>query len=1196
MLAASKVSDWGEQQSSDSSGATYPQDVKVDGTNSAALEPTRTYTRPRQNMDRVYSIAALLEIGRTSQLAGIKLRISPAALGENIFKAASTALRSKLQENVHPRRQAQSSTITDPSTTSEGGITTYIHPIRQPFNPPEVPPGVPLSQKHAGFARFLKQHASPPHQRVTAGGRIVPAGPLAPPPMMVLPSINSVINNSGKHDVAGSSNISLEAVQKASNKLGTFNGPSATPLAQQNINVNAQKPPGIPQLANQGIDSLMQAHYAQIQPPSMNQASTYLAPLPLPAGATPMGFLPDGSSIVFLNGTNYQTFWNGSGIVLKPLIYNYQAPVVSPTSFAPTSYPQTGLTFPLNSSYVTGSTVLQQSEPSGLSTNVQGQLQQLDSTQPGILQPLQSQLSSELDTLDRFAALHLHEFSQAQTASYRSRRRELVEQLDSMRIGREQNGPSRLLSVPSHGTHSGPPNQPTPSQASNHKCLSPDAPPFVPAGIKTAASNYFASHQDPPSRSQPWVDDPLPTVTLADVEYTNRLDFNPQNGPKLYCTTIGEFQEVLRRVREQASMYGCQGGQSKDPAYDAEQDVRWAMADGEPIPLPKSPADHVANPRPWSWDDSAFNPRPQVVINPLRTKNRLVHRAHQRSDYVTGNDTRSHMRTWDTGSGKERSVTDPTVIRRSAYSTSDRSSRSPFRGGPPSGIRGMHRSGSQSYANHMNAADGRTNVAIADQTTNEGLAAAPLQQPLTQNERQEETRRRTVGNNKAFNHQQQQYRSFLNDAPKPAPTFPVRSGHQTFAREPSGRSDNVQQVRVPAHGTMSHSGQIAEGREVKRKDSWYSEAGSDDSWFSVSDKVSRSFTTSKHPETPSRAQQQPFHQSPQVYGQNPIPTAHSTPAHNNWQRADGPRDRESDALSFDSQGIPRADYHSPGISAPSSVRAARVNLPQADHHSILAQGFQTPSRGVRNHIQPPHTIHSFVKLPSDSSSEGFLRGMLKSPRYSAAKTYQSEPYDSTPYQIPAPKSGKHQLGNQYAKENIKSDGHQDISSWMTRGSSRGSQQSFGHYRNNGSDTVIGKARSSLAASTYQAFGQLPQYDGAGDALMSSNNHGRTTNGQTNGSSSQRRGGRTSQTRPSETLSNGERATRAEQARSYDVGHTVNYDYRGILRKDFTAAPDHSEDVYSHHAAVDRYFDRIHQQESQELAGAHGAEPIGERRL
>ncbi|KAL5362398.1 hypothetical protein BJX96DRAFT_166638 [Aspergillus floccosus] len=52
----------------------------------------------------------------------------------------------------------------------------------QPLRPPSDPPNSTLAQTNAGFARFLKEHTSPRHQRVTAGGRIVPMEPQTPVP------------------------------------------------------------------------------------------------------------------------------------------------------------------------------------------------------------------------------------------------------------------------------------------------------------------------------------------------------------------------------------------------------------------------------------------------------------------------------------------------------------------------------------------------------------------------------------------------------------------------------------------------------------------------------------------------------------------------------------------------------------------------------------------------------------------------------------------------------------------------------------------------------------------------------------------------------------------------------------------------------------------------------------------------------
>lgn len=213
-------------------------------------------------------------------------------------------------------------------------------------------------------------------------------------------------------------------------------------------------------------------------------------------------------------------------------------------------------------------------------------------------------------------------------------------------------------------------------------CLSPDAPPFFPSNIKAGSDNpslgypWGASVQSKysfgnlntqddgrvpnysskigvsrvtqatqaphlttqkegqganaiTSRSEESAQEPLPVVLREDVEYADRLGLNPTRGAKLYCTTVPEFQEVIRRVREQARLYGCKGGQSKDPAFDAEQDIRWAMADHDPIRLPGSTPDHIAEPYPWSWNDSVFN---------AQTRNGSASiNGHSSQTYVTSN-------------------------------------------------------------------------------------------------------------------------------------------------------------------------------------------------------------------------------------------------------------------------------------------------------------------------------------------------------------------------------------------------------------------------------------------------------------------------------------------------------------------------------------------------------------------------------
>lgn len=57
-----------------------------------------------------------------------------------------------------------------------------------PDRHPSVPPTEITAQKDDGFAKFLKKHSSPNHQRVTAGGRIVPMEQQPRPPIFTLPA------------------------------------------------------------------------------------------------------------------------------------------------------------------------------------------------------------------------------------------------------------------------------------------------------------------------------------------------------------------------------------------------------------------------------------------------------------------------------------------------------------------------------------------------------------------------------------------------------------------------------------------------------------------------------------------------------------------------------------------------------------------------------------------------------------------------------------------------------------------------------------------------------------------------------------------------------------------------------------------------------------------------------------------------
>lgn len=101
----------------------------------------------------------------------------------------------------------------------------------------------------------------------------------------------------------------------------------------------------------------------------------------------------------------------------------------------------------------------------------------------------------------------------------------------------------------------------------------------------------------------------VPEVDPRDIAYVDRLGLNPSQHEKIFCSTVEEFQEIIRRAREQATTYSCTPGASKDPAHDAEEDIRCAMQNEEAIVLPQPIPDHIANPRPWNWLDSAYNAR-----------------------------------------------------------------------------------------------------------------------------------------------------------------------------------------------------------------------------------------------------------------------------------------------------------------------------------------------------------------------------------------------------------------------------------------------------------------------------------------------------------------------------------------------------------------------------------------------------------
>ena len=575
-------------------------------------------------------------------------------------------------------------------------------PIRQPYGPPQSS----LMQEDEGFARFLKNHASPPHNRVTAGGRVVPAGPLSPPPMFRMDFIDRFLE---EHEAAKRMETKLEYNQRS---VSTSDESLAAGVKQTRSAGNTNLGDAVidphtthtetPEVQTQNEPTTGNTFKASDAPPTSAQ-STATPVLQLPLGAEPIMMLGDGSAIVSFNGTMLRAMLRGVDTLLEPLqmVQPFALTPMAPVqqlSQAPQVFP-TQHTVPLQTMVPTQPLSVQlppeaKIHPAGLPP-VNQSLPLIPHQQPepalhltkasnNIHHPytaLQTQIraltiqhnacNSELTALDKYVALHHQEISPTQMALIATQRKHLVEKLDQVRISRKQL--DQTAPVPTQGIYrpninAGPNGnllnidtsmmnfnaqrfnevasdrptwlsnkamgsastlKPTELSPNGPKTLSPNAPSFVPGSTTPSAafghdqyhlgkapnfaeqgrSNSVSAATETRLGSSERELNTDPVVHPDEAEYCNEMGYNNPEMPKMYCSEVSEYQEVIRAVREQAKRYGCKGGQSKDPEYDAEQDVRWAMQDKVPIPLPPMCPDYMTNPRSWDWQDSVFNVR-----------------------------------------------------------------------------------------------------------------------------------------------------------------------------------------------------------------------------------------------------------------------------------------------------------------------------------------------------------------------------------------------------------------------------------------------------------------------------------------------------------------------------------------------------------------------------------------------------------
>ena len=661
----------------------------------------------------VYSIVQLLQLRETQCKVPVLLRVKPEAIagkssinGQSLSFTLRTALLTCNIENIFQYMGAsntnrfghRSRPLSEISSFSRGSTTTNSNvaysglgqgSFEQDLRPAEISAQKQALPRKDGFVRFLIQHASPPHHRVTAGGRIVPAGPSSPPPMLDFASLNGLARERpavARSSQPGSRHVSTSA------RIQNMQTPTmlSTPL-------NEHLPPpghhvmGQTSLPMSNVQSGLPYGTLAYQPLTasmMQNAATML----------PMAMFPDGSTLVSYGGVNYRAYWNGVNMIMEPL---QNLPLVNDQQMRACVFQSSQSGNTLSGLGSDSARLAPPSNPTSSFTTISNRRSQSQSRSSTLntsftTDPLSNKeeiLKDQLTKLDKYLALYHYDITAPERAGYIAQRRYLVEEIDRIRVSKEQPAkeqatraipiiePNTGASAISSGRKSSKiqTQLADPSTAftaalqvqalsdTPGKGLSPAAPAFVPKGLqeKSAAKlrmqnvswhektsvrpggfgldertqrsqNAFNikdvanaaisrkskafeaenrylksfSHRQASSSSVLDPSDPaMRVIEYADIEYAGRYLYNWSQETKAYCTTVAEFQEAIRRVREQARIYGCEGGQSKDPAYDAEQDIWWAICDRDPIPVPSKVPDYVANPRPWNWNDSVFNYR-----------------------------------------------------------------------------------------------------------------------------------------------------------------------------------------------------------------------------------------------------------------------------------------------------------------------------------------------------------------------------------------------------------------------------------------------------------------------------------------------------------------------------------------------------------------------------------------------------------
>lgn len=560
-------------------------------------------------------------------------------------------------------------------------------PYRQPIPAPEEL----HDQKKDGFKRFLKEVASPPHHRVTAGGRIVPTGTQSPPVMKQFDSLeDSVQLCQARHKSSGKNINTVEA--PTSNPLAAYNKMNSRVEARGKIPGNSQ-----PSLFNSQGGSIPNQNSGKMEHAgSMN----HQMPLgyPITTGAMPLMPLSSAGVVAPFASSHFLGHWNGTPM------YSQLMPVL-PYSYPENTLPMYGPPYNSTQDILPATARSPFVGRSSADKPDHRHLTSLTTLSEESLAKKRDDYIVKLSDLDKHVALNLHKFTPNQISRNAAKREELVKTIDLFRVaidassknarsssahtketyqfsgksqplcqpynfpsfeGQQGAGllgtgyPNHSISAPAQAGTFGTPSTSQPTS------LSAAAPPFIPGNLKVGLAHLTSNGTSIEAKEQgrnsgsttdcngsthlptlyssstnstsgktvnrdDKISDPgdaaiesrtrspfaVPEVDPRDISYVHRLGLNPSEHVKMFCSTVEEFQEVIRRAREQATTYSCTPGASKDPAHDAEEDIRCAMQNEEAIVLPKPIPDHIANPRPWNWSDSAYNARAHHEFAPF---------------------------------------------------------------------------------------------------------------------------------------------------------------------------------------------------------------------------------------------------------------------------------------------------------------------------------------------------------------------------------------------------------------------------------------------------------------------------------------------------------------------------------------------------------------------------------------------------